>query len=358
MEVSFKFSLNSEGDLQMWAKRLIVVLSLAMVATLFSGFTATPVKAADPIKLTYANFFPPVHGQSKLAESWCREVEKRTNGAVKIDYYPGGTLTKAPQTYEGVSLGIADIGMTVLAYTRGRFPVMGAVDLPMGYPSGVVATKVANAVLKKFQPEEFKDTQVMFLHAHGPGYINTHNKPVKSLAEMKGLKIRSTGMSNYLVNALGATPVGQSMAEAYTSLQKGVVDGSAHPLEANKGWKLGEVLDYCVAENSVAYTTTMIVAMNKAKWASLSPEIQKTITEINEEWIVKHGEAWDQIDLDGKKFFLEKKNEIITLDPAESAKFKAAVVPAIAGYAEELNKKGLKGTEIIDFIAKEIQSNR
>ncbi|MBF0413969.1 MAG: TRAP transporter substrate-binding protein [Desulfamplus sp.] len=339
-------------------KRVVVVLSLAMVTVLMGGFTATPVKAADPIKLTYANFFPPVHGQSKLAESWCKEVEKRTNGAVKIDYYPGGTLTKAPQTYEGVALGIADIGMTVLAYTRGRFPLMGAVDLPMGYPNGVVATKVANAVLEQFKPEEFKDTQVMYLHAHGPGYINTLKKPVKTLADMKGLKIRSTGMSNYLVNALGATPVGQSMAEAYTSLQKGVVDGCANPLEALKGWKLGEVLDYCIAENSVAYTTTMIATMNKAKWASLPPEIQKIITEINAEWIPKHGQAWDEIDIAGKSFFIEKGNEIITLDPAEAAKWKAAVAPAIASYGEEMNKKGLKGTEVIEFIKKTIESSK
>ncbi|MBF0234440.1 MAG: TRAP transporter substrate-binding protein [Desulfamplus sp.] len=341
----------------MRVRKLIVLLSLAMVPVLFGNFTST-VKAADPIKMTYANFFPPVHVQSKLAESWCQEVEKRTNGAVKIDYYPGGTLTKAPQTYEGVSLGIADIGMTVLAYTRGRFPVLGAVDLPMGYPNGVVATKVANAVLEQFKPEEFKDTQVMFLHAHGPGYIHTMKKPVKNLADMKGLKIRSTGMSTYLVNGLGGTPVGQGMSEAYTSLQKGVVDGSAHPLEANKGWKLGEVLKYCVAEDSVAYTTAMIVTMNKAKWAALSPEIQKTIMEINSEWTIKHGQAWDEIDVEGRKFFTEKGNEIITLDPKESAKWEEAVKPAIASYAQELNAKGFNGTEIIDFISKTIESSK
>ncbi|MBF0204207.1 MAG: TRAP transporter substrate-binding protein [Desulfamplus sp.] len=341
----------------MLIKKLIVVLLLAMVPTFVGGFTST-AESADPVKLTYANFFPPFHVQSKLAESWCQEVEKRTNGALKIDYYPGGTLAKAPQIYDGVASGVADIGMTVLAYSRGRFPVLGAVDLPMGYPNGVVATKVANAVLEQFKPDEIKDTQVMFLHAHGPGYIHTIKKPVKTLADMKGLKIRSTGMSTHLVSALGGTPVGQSMSETYTSLQKGVVDGSAHPLESNKGWKLAEVLDYCVAENSVAYTTAMIVTMNKAKWAALSPEIQKTITEINAEWLLKHGQAWDEIDVEGKTVFIEKGNQIITLDPKESEKWEAAVKPAIASYAQELNAKGLKGTEIVDFITKTIESSK
>lgn len=342
----------------MRAKQLICILSIAILPALLGVVTTARVYAADAVKLRYANFFPPVHVQSQLAESWCKEVEKRTNGTVKIDYYPGGTLIKAPQIYEGVAIGMADIGMTCLAYTRGRFPLMGAVDLPMGYPNGVVATKVANAVMAQFKPEEFKDTQVMFLHAHGPGYIHTMKKTVKTLADMKGLKIRSTGMSTYLVNALGGTPVGQSMQETYTSLQKGIVDGSTHPLESNKGWKLGEVLDYCVAEDSVGYTTAMIVTMNKAKWDSLAPEVQKTITEINAEWTLKHGQAWDEIDVVGKNFFIEKGNEIITLDPKESAKWKEAVRPAITSYAEELNKKGIKGTEVIDFISKTIESSK
>ncbi|MBF0242063.1 MAG: TRAP transporter substrate-binding protein [Desulfamplus sp.] len=343
-----------------WSKKTISVFSLVVVTAIFSLFSLTPSPAngAEPIKLTYANFFPPVHGQSQLAESWCKEVEKRTNGAVKIDYYPGGTLAKAPQIYESVASGVADIGMTVLAYTRGRFPVMGAVDLPMGYPNGVVATKVANAVMEQFKPEEFKDTQVMFLHAHGPGYIHTKKKEVKTIADIKGLKIRSTGMSTYLVNALGGTPVGQSMQETYTSLQKGVVDGSTHPLESNKGWKLGEVLDYCILEDSVAYTTAMIVTMNRAKWAALSPEVQKIISEINGEWIIKHGQAWDQIDVAGKNYLVETGKKIITLDPKESEKWRAAVAPAIKSYAEELNSKGFKGTEIVDFITKAIESNR
>lgn len=324
-----------------------IVVSLMML-----GWGTTV--CAKTVKLTYANFFPPFHVQSQLAESWCQEVEKRTNGAVKIDYYPGGTLSKAPQIYDNVEMGVADIGMTVLAYSRGRFPVLGAVDLPLGYPSGVVATKVANAVLDKFNPKEVQDTKVMFLHAHGPGYINTVEKPIHTMDDLKGLKIRSTGMSTILVKALGATPVAQSMGDTYQSLQKGVVDGSAHPLEANKGWKLGEVIKYTIAENSVAYTTNMIVTMNKSKWNSLSPDIQKVITEINAEWAVKHGEAWDQIDVAGVEFLKSKGKEILSLSPEESQRWRAAVAPQLDEYAKELDKKNLQGTELIAFIQETI----
>ena len=337
----------------MLSKRFFPLLVSIFVMLMMLGGTGTV--GANPIKLTYANFFPPFHVQSQLAESWCKEVEKRTDGAVKIDYYPGGTLSKAPQIYDNVEMGVADIGMTVLAYSRGRFPILGAVDLPLGYPSGVVATRVANAVLEKFNPKEVHDTHVMYLHAHGPGYIHTVEKPVHQMADMKGLKIRSTGMSTFLVKALGATPVAQSMGDTYQSLQKGVVDGSAHPLESNKGWKLGEVVKYVVTEDSVSYTTNMIVTMNKSKWNSLPPEVQKIITEINEEWAVKHGEAWDQIDVAGKEFLKEKGKEIITLSSEESQKWQAAVAPALEEYAKKLDKKKLNGTELIAFIKESIE---
>jgi TRAP-type C4-dicarboxylate transport system substrate-binding protein len=333
----------------MKSKIFSAVLSLAVLPVFLLGSAA--IVSAKAVELTYANFFPPFHIQSKLAESWCKEVEKRTNGAVKINYYPGGTLTKAPQTYDSVEQGIADIGMSVLAYSRGRFPVLGAVDLPMGYPNGVVATKVANGVLAKFNPKEFNDTEIMFLHAHGPGYIHTREVPVHKLADLKGLKIRATGMSAQLVKALGGTPVSMGMPDTYQSLQKGVVDGSAHPLEANKGWKLADVLEYVVAENSVAYTTTFFVTMNKDKWAALSPEIQKTITEINKEWAVKHGEAWDSSDVAGKALFIEKGHKVITLDAAEAMNWKKAVQPAITNYAAGLDKKGINGKEVIDYIS-------
>jgi TRAP-type C4-dicarboxylate transport system substrate-binding protein len=308
------------------------------------------VNASAKTQLTYANFFPPTHIQSQLAESWCKEVEKRTNGDITINYFPAGTLTKAPQTYDGVVQGIADIGMTVLAYSRGRFPVASAIDLPMGYTSGVQATAVANAVLNKFEPKEFDDTKMMFVHAHGPGLLHTRDKAVSTLADIKGLKIRSTGTSGLVAAALGASPVGKSMRECYQMLQKGVVDGSFQPIEANKGWKLGEVVHYMTQNFSTAYTTTFAVFMNKKKWAALTPDQQKIIKEINAEWATKHGVAWDEADKLGMEFFLSKGGKVIPLSDAESKRWEDAAVPVINGYIEKASKKGVDGKAVVEFI--------
>ncbi len=304
---------------------------------------------AKPITLTYSNFFPPTHVQSKLAADWCKEVEKRTNGQVKVQYFPGQTLTKAKQNYDGVVQGMSDIGFCLFGYTRGRFPVMEVVDLPLGYPSGVVATKVANDVYNKFNPEELKDVEVMYLHAHGPGLLFTSKKPVKSMEDLKGMKIRSHGTSAKVVKALGGTPVAMPMPELYQALQKGVVEGGLYPFETNKGWKMAEVVDYCTLDLPISYTTTFYVIMNKDKWASLPEDVKATIKQINKEWVAKHAKAWDESDAEGKAFFLEKGGKIIPLSPEEGEKWKTAVIPVIGEYAEKVQKKGLPGKELVTF---------
>ncbi len=301
-------------------------------------------------ELTYADFFPPSHKQSQLAASWCAEVEKRTNGEVVVKYFPGGSLAKGPQIYDGVASGIADVGLTVLSYTSGRFPVAAAIDLPMGYKTGTQATRVANAVLNKFQPKEFDDTKILYLHAHGPGLLHTNSKKVVTLDDMKGLKIRGTGTSGAVISALGGSPVGKPMNETYELLQKGVVDGALYPVESNKGWKLGEVTKYMTENYSTAYSLTFAVMMNKAKWNALSPAIQNTIKEINAEWVAKTGEGWDEIDKAGMEFFKEKGGELVPQNSEESAKWQKAMAPVFEDYIKTAGEKGIDGKEVMDFI--------
>ncbi|MBW1733515.1 MAG: TRAP transporter substrate-binding protein [Deltaproteobacteria bacterium] len=335
-------------------KKIFLYFLIAIIGIAFMTVGAYKAQA-QPIKLTYSNFFPPTHIQSKLAEAWCKEVEKRTKGKVKVEYYPGGTLTKAKQCYDGVVTGQSDLGFSVLAYTRGRFPVMSAVDLPLGYTSGKAATEVVNAVYEKFQPKELKDTEVMYLHAHGPGLIHTKGKAVRKLEDMKGLKLRGHGTSAKVVKALGGTPVPKPMPATYQMLQKGVVEGGVFPFEADKGWKLGEVTDYITADFSAAYTTSFFVVMNKDKWNSLPKDVKETIKEINKEWAKKHGEAWDASDMEGIYFFLNQGGEIIGLDAKESLRWKKAVAPIVEEYIEVLNKKGFNGDEIVGFTMQSLE---
>ena len=328
-------------------KKSFALLFIALMAFLFIPTGFSPALADDPVTLTYSNFFPPTHIQSILAEEWCREVEKRTNGRVVVQYFPGQTLTKGNVCYDGVVNGLSDIGLSVLGYTRGRFPVMEVADLPLGQGNGRTATAVVNEIYEKIKPAELMDTQVMYLHAHGPGLVNTRKIPVKKLEDIKGLKIRSHGTSAKVVEALGGTPVAKPMPETYQLLQKGVVDGAVYPMESNKGWKLGEVIDYVTLSFSAAYTTSFFVVMNKDKWNALPDDVKKIIEEINKEWIPKTGEAWDASDREGYDYLKKLKKELIKLSPEESERWAKAVEPVLNQYVKETTAKDLPGQEAL-----------
>ena len=334
---------------------LFVLLALMMVGALVLGACAKP-GPVETIKLTYSNFFPPTHLNSILADKFCQEINERTNGAVEITYYPGGTLTPAPQTYDGVVSGIADIGMSVLAYTMGRFPASELVDMPHGYPNGWVATKVANDFYQKFQPKEFDDVHVLYFHAHGPGVVFTTNKQVRQLEDLNGLVIRSTGVGAKIIEALGASGYGASQGEAYELLSKGTVDGSFTPREVLKGWNQAEVVKYVTGCYDIGYTANMFVVMNKAKWDGLPDNVKKVFTEVSEEWIDKHGKVWTYYDKAGIDYFLTfDGREIIQLPPEEMARWVKATEPIIDQYIKEKTDMGLPAADYEEYLIEQVK---
>jgi len=338
-------------------KKACLVLMAVYVG---SAFIALPILDAQTqtIKLTFSCQLPKTHVVSKLSQAWCKEVEDRTKGRVKIQLFPGGSLTKPEKIYEGVVSGASDLGQSVLSYTADRFPVMGTIGLPLGYTSGKVATGVANEVYRHFKPKELSDTEVMYLHGHGPGFICTRGKAVTRLEDMKGLKIRSQGDSALIVKKLGGIDVFSVIGQVYELLQKGAIAGATNPFAglAQSGFRLGEITTHVTAAYSVAYTAPFFVVMNKDKWKALPEDIKIIIREINNEWIPQCGEAWDTMDAEGIRYFLGHGGQIIGLDSNEAARWKMAVAPMIDDYAKILNEKGLNGQEIIDFTIKTLNS--
>lgn len=338
-------------------KTVKVILVLFAFGIICSGLGTTAFGAVTPIELTYSVFFPAPHKQAVLADAWAKEIGKRTNGRVKISVFPGGTLTSAEQCYDGVENGISDIGLSVFAYTRGKFPLSEVIDLPLGYRSGFGATRLINAYYAKFKPKELDNVKVMYLHAHGPGILHT-KKPVRTLEDMQGMKIRCTGLSMKIVKALGGIPVAMPMGETYDALSRGVVDGSMAPQESLQGWKWGEVVKYTTESFGCAYSTGFFVVMNKNKWNSLPPDIQRIIEQINREWIDKTGKCWDEIDREGRKFTLSRGNRIITLSNEENLRWAVKVRPLLDEYVENMKAKGLPGAEALKFCQAQLKRLR
>ena len=139
---------------------------------------------------------------TKLAEEWAKDVEKATQGRIKITMFPGNTLTPPMQAYDNTVKGVVDIAASLLAYAPGRLPLSEVLQQPLGYKNGYQASKLANAYYKKFKPKEFDDVKVMFLHGAAPGFIMT-KKPIKSTDDIKGLRIKANAENTDIVKNLG-----------------------------------------------------------------------------------------------------------------------------------------------------------
>jgi TRAP-type transport system periplasmic protein len=323
-----------------------VVFFVVMVLFAFSTYSS-----ADVIKLKLANYFPPTHMNSVMMGKYCEELNKKLAGKVEITQYAGSTLLSADKMAAGVATGIADIGLSNLSYTRGRFPVMEIMELPLGFPSPWIAAHVTLDFFDKFKPKDFDNYQVLMLSNSPINVIQTLSKQVKTLEDVKGLKLRGTGRLGDIVKALGGTPIPVATPELYDSLKRGVIEGALLPLETLKGFKTGELIKYTTASWKIGSTYCFYVLMNKNKWNSLPADVKKTITDFSKEFNGRWAVEWNKIDIEGKDYFTQQGGQILPLSDAESAKWIKAVEPVIADYKKDLISKGYKAADIDAWIA-------
>jgi len=315
-----------------------------LVATASAGLAH-----AQKITLKYSDLFPAQYPFGQLTQQYAEAIKAATNGRVEIQVFPSGTLTPPAQCYEGVVQGLADICQAVLAYTPGRFPLMSVVDLP-GYPvNGNVTTQMANRIYSEFKPKEFDDVQVLYLHAHPPGHILTVDKPVKALDDLKGLRIRATGLSAEVITALGAAPVSMPITQTYEPLRRKVVDGTDGSLNTLRYYRFAEVTNFSTLSNVVGYVSTFVIAMNKQKWNSLPDEVKAAFVKVNTEFVQRAADLWNTIELDGYEFAKDKGHTFIALSPDEEKRWQQTVLPIVRkNFIERATKAGVTGEKALE----------
>jgi TRAP-type transport system periplasmic protein len=314
--------------------------------------------AESQIKLKFAMFIPPVNKNAILFDKFCQDINKRANGKVEVSYYPGGTLLGAPKMAAGVATGIADIGFAHCAYSRGRFPVMEALELPLGIPNGWVGSHVANDFYDKVKSKEWEQYHPLMFGTSPANIVQTLNKPVRTLEDLKGLKIRGTGRIADIVTALGAAPIPVEMVDLYESLRRGVVDGNLGPLEQVKGFKTGELLKYATASWKVGSTFAFYVVMNKGKWESLPADAKKVFDETSKEYAEKWAVQMNEMEIEGREFLVSQGGQVLPISDAEAAKWVKAAEPVIGDFKKDLTAKGYTGPEVdswISFIKERIE---
>ncbi len=247
------------------------VLTVALAAALLLFGPAAPPAFAGPVKLTYANFPPAPTFPCVQMERWKTEVEKRTDGAVAVTTFPGGTLLGAKDMMDGVIAGQADIGCLCMAYQPGRFIVTNATSLPLGIPDARTGSLVLWDLYNKYKPEAFAKVKVLTMFTTAPANIMSRT-PVRTLADLQGLDLRASGGAAQILKAWGANQVGMPMSAAPEALQKGVVQGLFSSLEVMKDLKFAEICRYVTLTDTVIYP--FAVVMNRDRWNALPDEVK------------------------------------------------------------------------------------
>ena len=326
----------------------VKVLFSSWLAMLGLLGTLAGIARAETISLTYANFPPAVTFPSVQMERWADEVEKRTQGKVKIRTFPGGTLLGAKNMLEGVTAGTADIGNFAMSYQPGRFPVAEAVDLYHGFTSAKVASLVLLDLVDKYQPEEFEKVKILTLFTCPPTNLMTKS-PVKSLQELKGMELRVAGTSAEILKLLGGTPVAMPQSETPEALQKGVVKGIVSSREILQDFKFAAYTPNATLVDLPV--VSFAVVMNKAKWEALPADIQQVMNDLvreQAEWTgayvdahVAEALAWSE-----KEYQLQR----FRLPPTEQERIATLLAPLTNEYIRKVSAQGLDGEQIVQDV--------
>jgi len=321
------------------------ILCLTLLFIPVQGATA----AGDVITLKFANYLPAPAGQSKVCEEFNAELERRTGGRVKIRYFAGGSLLNAPGVIKGIETGIADIGFSHIEYTPGRFPIMEAAELPLGYPTGWVANQIMNDFYNALKPKEFDNFKVMWFHANTPSMLMTV-KPVRKLEDMKGLTIRAPAILGDVIKALGGTPAPTPVMETYDAIAKGVLQGAFVGGGEAKNLRFGEVVSHITDTWRVGNSYPFYVLMNKKKYNSLPPDIKEIFDTLCGEYKERFALMWNAQDFDGRAFAKGEGVEYIDLPDEEAKRWTDAVEPIIENYIQRMMSKGFSESEVRGWI--------
>ncbi len=329
---------------------LLLVVSLAALS-LLSGCAS---KQEEVIELKFATFWPATDFQvADGHEAWAREIEKRSNGRVKIVIHPGEVLLGAKEIFEGVSNGVADIGTTCPAYTPGMFPVTEAFELPgLQNPNALAASLTMHEGYKVLEEkglmDEYKDVKVLMFWATGPGDVMT-TRPVHTLEDLAGMEMRVVGGTVPPMEALGVVPVSMPMSESYLALDSGIVKGILAPNDTLKGFKLADVVSH-VTKTPFLYNIVFMKVMNWDTWNSLPPDIQNIIEEVSEEFVTEYGKLRSDHTRAGLEYGIEQGVEVIELSPAEDAKWRQIIEPVVDNWIQKKEAAGLPGGEIVEIV--------
>lgn len=284
---------------------------------------------------------------------WCDKIAAESAGKMKCQVLPamsgGGT---PPQLVDRVKDGVDDVVITLPGYTAGRFPTTEVFELPFMTNSAEAGARATWDFFNKYSGKEFPGIKLLASWVHDEGYVHTTSKPVKTLADFKGLKMRApTRQTNKLLAALGASPVGMPLPAVPDAVSKGTIDGFLLPWEVMPSLKLHEMVKFhseTDPSRPALYSAVFVFAMNQAKYDSLPADLKKVIDANSGAQLAQQiGKIWDNSQAAGRKLAKDRGNTFHMIPASELQAWVQASAPLYRDYVSDMDKKGLPGQQML-----------
>jgi TRAP-type transport system periplasmic protein len=311
--------------------------------------------AQQSVTLKFHTFMSPVSNVwLNMNKAWMDKVQKESNGRIKFEAYPAMQLGGTPvQLFDQAKDGVVDIVWTLPGNTPGRFPRTEVFELPFMMTNAEATSKAFWEYIQTKAVDEYRDVQPLALQVHGPGMFHTKDKLIKHPDDLKGLKLRGpTRQITKMLGYLGATPVGMPLPQIPDALSKGVIDGCAIPWEVVPSVKVHELTKFHSEfdpSGGAMYTTTFVMAMNKAKYNSLPPDLKKIIDAnsglATSAWL---GKVQQSGDVPGRKSAVDRGNTIYTIPMADAQEFRRKARQVEVEWVQDMDKRGFNGRELLD----------
>jgi TRAP-type C4-dicarboxylate transport system substrate-binding protein len=328
----------------------IFVGGLALAASLFPA-----AAKAQATVLQYSNWLPV--GQAmrmEVIEPWITEVEKVTQGRVKIETLPKVVGTVGAQ-FDVARDDQADLVVFVPSYTANRFDILEVLQLPFMSDNPEKFAPIADRFYRQHLASynEFRGVHPISVFVVSPGQLFTAKKQVRTMADFKGLKIRSPQPSaNQALSLLGAVPVSKPVSEVYELLSSGVLDGTLMPAESMPSFKLSDLVQHGTIIPGALYNTVLVMGINEGKWKSLRQDDRDAIMKISGETFARNvGRAYAKGDLAAYDGLRKAGKSVEPLSPAVLAEVKTILKLIDAEWIEKVKKKGVADPQkLIDML--------
>ena len=331
------------------------MIRFTLASACVTAALATPAVQAQVV-LNANMWLPPTHPTSATLVPLCEDMAKATSGRVKCNILSKAVVSPV-QTFDAVKNGVADISYIVDGYTPGRFQMSKMAEMPFLGNAADSISVAYHRTYEKFlkKADEHKGVKVLAVATHGPGQLFT-KKPINSLEDLKGLKIRTGGgLVNDVIKDLGAVGMFKAAPEVYELMAGGIIDGFVFAKESVHVLKLIPLFTHNTAFPGGLYNVTFTYLMNEAKWAQISKQDQAALEKLfGEHLALRNGKTWEVVDAQGVAEMKKAGIVISTPSPKFVAEVAAKIKHLEQDWIKSANAKGIDGAAALKFFRAEI----